>query len=116
MSNSSSESKSEEEDSSEDEDNVSREYLDSLLEKARRSIASKATQKTVTNKGDILEEDMIGLDGPETGLKCVILYLFLRPSSHLIPEASHHWTQALYHHPTSRLGKRSMTRRWPFGT
>jgi hypothetical protein len=69
MSNSSSESKSEEEDSSEDEDNVSREYLDSLLEKARRSIASKATQKTVTNKGDILEEDMIGLDGPETGLK-----------------------------------------------
>ena len=73
---SSSESESEEEDSSEDEDDVSQEYLDLLLEKARRSIASRATQNTVANKGDVLEEDIIGLDDPETELKYVILYPF----------------------------------------
>lgn len=73
QSSSSSDSEEEEEDSSEDEDYASKEYLDSLLENARRSIASKATQKnTVANKG---EEDIIGLDDPETELKCVILYL-----------------------------------------
>ena len=70
---SSSESESDGEDSSEDEDNVSQEYLDSLLEKARRSIASKAKQNAVANKGDVLEEDVIVLDDPETELKCVSL-------------------------------------------
>jgi hypothetical protein len=73
---SSSESDSDEGDSSDqgsDED-VSQEYLDSLLEKALRSIASKATQNTVANIGDVLEEDVIGLDDPETELKCVFLY------------------------------------------
>jgi hypothetical protein len=76
-SHSSSESESDE-DSSEDEeeeedeeDDVSQEYLDSLLEKARRSIASKAIGKTAADKGDVLEEDIIGLDDPESELKCV---------------------------------------------
>jgi U3 small nucleolar RNA-associated protein 14 len=71
-SSSSSESESDAEDSSEGEDNVSQEYLDSLLEMARRSIASKAVQN---NKADVLEDDIIGLDDLETELKCV-LYIF----------------------------------------
>lgn len=86
---SSSESESEE-DSSEDEDedegeedDVSQEYLDSLLEKARRSIASKAIGKTIAHKGDVLEEDIIGLDDPESKLKCVLFlplfFLYLSP-------------------------------------
>jgi len=77
-SHSSSESESDE-DSSEDEeedDDVSQEYLDSLLEKARRSIASKAIGKTVADKGNVLEEDIIGLDGPESELKCVFFPFF----------------------------------------
>ena len=64
-------------DNSEDEeDDVSQEYLDSLLEKARRSIASKAIGKTVADKGDVLEEDIIGLGDPESELKCVSPYFF----------------------------------------
>lgn len=70
---SSSEPESDGGDSSEDEDDVSQEYLDSLLEKARRSIASKAKQNTVADNGDDLEEDIIVLDDPETELKCVSL-------------------------------------------
>jgi hypothetical protein len=70
-SHSSSESESDEDSSEdeEDEDEVSQEYLDSLLEKARRSIASKAIGKTVADKGDVLEEDIIGLDDPDSELK-----------------------------------------------
>ena len=62
---------SSEDEEEEEEDDVSQEYLDSLLEKARRSIASKAIGKTVADKGDVLEEDIIGLDDPESELKCV---------------------------------------------
>ena len=77
-SHSSAESESDE-DSSEDEeeeDDVSQEYLDSLLEKARRSIASKAIGRTVADKRDVLEEDTIGLGDPESELKCVFFLFF----------------------------------------
>jgi len=74
---SSSESESDEDSSEDEEDDVSQEYLDSLLEQARRSIASKAMGKTVADKGDVLEEDIIGLDDPESELKCVFFPLFL---------------------------------------
>jgi hypothetical protein len=63
---SSSESESVGDSSEDEEDDVSQEYLDSLLEKARRSIALKAIQNS---KADVSEEDIIGL--PETELKCV---------------------------------------------
>jgi hypothetical protein len=119
---SSSESESDEDSSEdeEDEDEVSQEYLDSLLEKARRSIASKAIGESVADKGDVLEEDIIGLDDPESELKCVFppffLYLSLLACSHLIQGAFLHWTRELYQIPTSRLGKHLMTPRWLFGT
>ena len=74
---SSSESESDEDSSEDEEDDVSQEYLDSLLEKARRSIASKAIGKTVAAKGDVLEEDIIGLGDPESELQCVFfLHIF----------------------------------------
>jgi U3 small nucleolar RNA-associated protein 14 len=79
---SSSESESEPDsvdDSEDEEDEISQEYLDSLLEKARRSIAAKAVQNTVANDGKALEENIIELDDPGSELKYV---LFL---SNLIP-------------------------------
>ena len=72
---SSSESESDEDTSEDEEDDVSQEYLDSLLEKARRSIASKAIGKPVADKGNVLEEDIIGLDDPDSELKCVFFSL-----------------------------------------
>jgi len=59
------------EDSSEEEgeDEISQEYLNSLLEKARKSIAAKAVQITVADKDGALEDDMIALDDPESELK-----------------------------------------------
>jgi hypothetical protein len=103
------EDSSEDEDEDEDEeDDVSQEYLDSLLEKARRSIASKAIGKTVAHKGDVLEEDVIGLDDPESELKCVpspppffslsfpfgpVLISFKEPSS----TGPGHFTRFLHH-------------------
>jgi hypothetical protein len=62
------------EDSSEEEDEISQEYLDSLLEKARKSIAAKAVQSTVAGKGGALEDDMIALDDPESELKCAFFF------------------------------------------
>ncbi|KAI0250964.1 Fcf2 pre-rRNA processing-domain-containing protein [Lactifluus subvellereus] len=53
----------------EDEDEISQEYLDSLLEKARASIAAKAAQNTSIPHGNALEEDVIRLDDPESGLR-----------------------------------------------
>jgi hypothetical protein len=76
-SHSSSESESDEDSSEDEEDDVSQEYLDSLLERARRSISSKAIGKTVADEGDVLEEDIIGLDDPESELKCVFFPLSL---------------------------------------
>ena len=103
---SSSESESDEDSSEDEEDDVSQEYLDSLLEKARRSIASKAIGKAVADKGDSLEEDIIVLDDPESELKCVFFYIFpIWPDSQLIQGAFPHWTRALYRVPTSLLGK-----------
>ena len=100
---SSSESDSDRGDSSDQgsDEEVSQEYLDSLLEKARKSIASKATQNTVANNGDVLEEDVIGLDDPETELKCVCLSFpfgsaltsFKRPPS----PGPRHFTTILLH-------------------
>src|SRR6266852_10000422 len=75
-SSSSSESESDEVSSEDEEDDVSQEYLDALLEKARRSIASKAIAKTVADKGDVVEEDIIGLDDPDSDLKCVFSLSF----------------------------------------
>lgn len=116
-SHSSSESESDEDSSEDEEDDVSQEYLDSLLEKARRSIASKAIGKAVTDKGDSLEEDIIVLDDPESELKCVFLYIFpLWLGSHLVQGSFPHWTRALYQVPTSLLGKHLTTPRWLFGT
>ncbi|KAI9463801.1 Fcf2 pre-rRNA processing-domain-containing protein [Russula earlei] len=55
---------------SEDEkDEVSQEYLNSLLEKARRSIAAKAAQSTLARNVDALGEDIIGFHDPESELK-----------------------------------------------
>ncbi|KAI0301156.1 hypothetical protein B0F90DRAFT_1810181 [Multifurca ochricompacta] len=54
-------------DSSEDEDDeeeISQEYLDSLLEKARASMAAKAKHNAANH-----DEDVIGLDDPESKLK-----------------------------------------------
>ncbi|KAI0270996.1 Fcf2 pre-rRNA processing-domain-containing protein [Russula aff. rugulosa BPL654] len=85
-SSSSSESESDEDNLEDEEDDVSQEYLDSLLEKARRSIASKAIGKTVADKGDVLEEDIIGLGDPESELKC-------EPSS----TGPGHFTKFLHH-------------------
>ena len=101
-SSSSSGSESDEGGSSEDEEEeVSQEYLDSLLEKARRSIASRATQNTTVNKEDVLEEDIIGLDGPESELKCVFLVLFFALVLILFKEPPStgpgHFTSILYH-------------------
>ena len=85
-SHSSSESDSESggEDSSEEEsdDEISQEYLDSLLEKARKSIAAKAVNNTVASKGSALEDDIIALDDPESELKYAFLNLHLEPLSH----------------------------------
>jgi hypothetical protein len=75
-SHSSSESELDEDSSEDEEDDSSQEYLDSLLEKARRSIASKAIGKSVADKGDVLEEDIIGLNDPESELKCVFFPFF----------------------------------------
>jgi hypothetical protein len=68
---SSSDSESDGEDSSEEEseDEISQECLDSLLEKARKSIAAKAVKNTVASKGRALEDDMIALDNPESEIK-----------------------------------------------
>ncbi|KAH9999605.1 Fcf2 pre-rRNA processing-domain-containing protein [Russula compacta] len=52
----------------EDEDEVTQQYLDSLLEKARRSIAAKAPPNAVDDKRHALDEDIIGLDDPESEL------------------------------------------------
>jgi hypothetical protein len=90
-SSSSSESESDSSDSSEedeDEDEISQEYLDSLIEKARRSIAAKAAQNTAADKGDALEDDIIELGDPESELKYIFLPLPLLPSSHVIKGAS----------------------------
>jgi hypothetical protein len=92
-SHSSSQSESDEdssEDEEDEEDDVSQEYLDALLEKARRSIASKAIGKTAADKEDALEEDVIGLDDPELGLKCVFFIFPLWPGSHLVQGAFLH--------------------------
>ena len=80
---SSSESESDGEDSSEEEseDEISQEYLDSLLEEARRSIAAKAMQNA--SKGDPLEDDIIGLDDPESVLKYAFLILYRFPVAQL---------------------------------
>jgi hypothetical protein len=77
-SSSESDSESDGEDSSEEEgeDEVSQEYLNSLLEKARKSIAAKAVQNTVASKGDALEDDVIALDDPESELKCAFFFIF----------------------------------------
>ncbi|KAN0127335.1 Fcf2 domain containing protein [Lactarius tabidus] len=71
---SSSESESESEsepehgaDSSEDEDEITQEYLDSLLEKARASIAEKAAKNTPAK--DTSEEDVIRLDDLDSEFK-----------------------------------------------
>jgi hypothetical protein len=101
-SSSSSESESDEVSSEDEEDDVSQEYLDSLLDKARRCIASKAIAKTVANKGDVLEEDIVGLDDPESELKCafslsftfgLVLISFKEPS----PTGPGHSTKFLHH-------------------
>ena len=70
-------------DSSEDDDEneISPEYLDSLLEKARASIAAKAAQTTSIHQGNALEDDVIRLDDPESELPCVFLFFFLNPWS-----------------------------------
>jgi len=65
---SSSESESDSADSSEDEE-ISQEYLDSLLEKARKSIAAKAAQNPAAKNGNTLAEDTIDLDDPGSELK-----------------------------------------------
>ena len=99
---SSSESESDEDTSEDEEDDVSQEYLDSLLEKARRSIASKAIVKAVADKEDSLEEDIIVLGDPESELKCVfyisfpfglVLISFKEPS----PTGPGHFTKFLHH-------------------
>ncbi|KAH8994332.1 Fcf2-domain-containing protein [Lactarius hatsudake] len=58
-------------DSSEDEDEevISQEYLDSLLEKARASIAQKAANTIPAQNGGALEEDVIRLNDPESELE-----------------------------------------------
>lgn len=103
---SSSESESDEGSSEDEEDDVSQEYLDSLLEKARRSIASKAMGKTVAGRGDVLEEDVIALDDPESELKCVFLTLhpshltfglFLIPLKGPSSTGPGHFTKFLHH-------------------
>jgi len=80
---SASESESDGENSSEEEseDEISQEYLDSLLEEARRSIAAKAMQNA--SKGDPLEDDIIGLDDPESVLKYAFLILYRFPVAQL---------------------------------
>jgi len=67
------------EDSSEEEgeDEISQEYLNSLLEKARKSIAAKAVQNTVASKDGGLEDDMIALDDPESELKYAFFLSFI---------------------------------------
>jgi len=92
-SSSESESESDSSDSSEDEDDededeISQGYLDSLLEKARRSIAAKAAQNTAADKGDALEDDIIELGDPESEFKYAFLPLSLLPSSHVVKGAS----------------------------
>jgi hypothetical protein len=79
-------SESSEED--EDEEKISQGYLDSLLEKARKSIAAKAAQITAADKGDALEDDIIELGDPESELKYIFLSLSLLPSSHVVKGAS----------------------------
>ena len=75
-----SDSESDGEDSSEEEseDEISQEYLNSLLEKARRSIAANAVQNIVASKGGALEDDVIALDDPESELKYAF-FLYLSP-------------------------------------
>jgi len=53
----------------EDEDDVSQEYLDALLEKARASIAEKAAKNTLAQNGDALEADVIRLTDIESELE-----------------------------------------------
>jgi len=101
-SSSSSGSESDGGDSSEDEgDDVSQDYLDSLLEKARRNIASKVTQNTAANKGDVLEEDIIGLGDPESEPKYIFLsfpFTLAFISSQKSPlTGPGHFTTILYH-------------------
>jgi hypothetical protein len=105
-------------DSSEDDDEneISPEYLDSLLEKARASIAAKAAQNTSIHQGNALEDDVIRLDDPESELPCVVYFSFSIPGSHIISGIFLHLTQGLYPHPISRLGKHHMTRRQSYET
>jgi hypothetical protein len=91
-SSSESESESDSSDSSEDddddEDEISQGHLDSLLEKARRSIAAKAAQNIAADKVDALEDDIIELGDPESELKYAFLPLPLLPRSHVVKGAS----------------------------
>jgi hypothetical protein len=66
----------------EEEDETSPEYLASLLEKARASIAAKMEHDTSNHHGDVLE-DVIRLDDQESELKCV-LDSFFSAHRHLI--------------------------------
>ena len=115
-----SESESDGSDSSEEEeeDQISQEYLDSLLEKARRSIAAKAVQNTAAHKADALEDDIIELDDPgsDSELKYAFLSLSLFSNSHIVKGDSLRWIQVLCRRFTSHLGKHQKTARQPFGT
>lgn len=88
----------------EDEDKVTKQYLDSLLEKARRSIAAKAAPNAVDNKRHALEEDIIGLDDPESELKYVLYLLlpfFPRPNPQILkkpPSTGPGHSTAILHH------------------
>jgi len=118
-SHSSSESEFDSADNSEDEgdEEISQEYLDSLLENARKSIAAKAAQST--KNGNPLVEDIIRLDDPESVLKCVVSdcsSFSFSLALILIQGISLHWIRALYHDPTSPLGRGPMMPRQPFGT
>ena len=99
----------------EDEDEISQEYLDSLLEKARASIADKAAKNTPVQNGDALELDVIRLNDTESELECV--FFCLHPSlpaySHLTSGDSLHSTLALCHLPILRSASLRMMRHQP---
>lgn len=84
----SSDSSDSSEDDDDDEDEISQGHLDSLLEKARRSIAAKAAQNIAADKVDALEDDIIELGDPESELKYAFLPLPLLPRSHVVKGAS----------------------------
>ena len=98
----SSSSNSDSDSDSSTDDEITQEYLDSLLEKARRNVAQASSSKGQPEDNFAGGDEVIQLDGEEEE-KCVIQHYFIVPLSDSIQSSGHFhgWTLVFYHKPTS---------------